>query len=63
MPAGTKVGSVSRTRYEEIERILNPPRHPRTGKFEWTGDAAKRLVGWRVETPRSVQEKVEAVYD
>ncbi|WP_030786597.1 DUF6192 family protein [Streptomyces sp. NRRL S-920] len=48
---------------DRFERIVNPPRHPRTGKLQWTGDAAKRQVGWQVDTPQSVQEKVEAIHD
>ncbi|MFD6286324.1 DUF6192 family protein [Streptomyces sp. NPDC060205] len=48
---------------DRFERIASPPRHPRSGKPRWTGDAAKRLVGWQVDTPRSVQEKVEAIHD
>ncbi|MFE5138959.1 DUF6192 family protein [Streptomyces fagopyri] len=48
---------------DRFEQIAKPPAHPRTGKARWTGDAAKRLVGWQVDTPRSVQEKVEAIHD
>lgn len=48
---------------DRFERILKPPKHPRTGRFQWAGDAAKRQVGWQVETPRSVREKVEAIHD
>lgn len=48
---------------DRFERILKPPKHPRHGKLQWTGDAAKRQVGWQVDTPQSVQEKVEAIHD
>lgn len=48
---------------DRFEKILDPPRHPRSGKLQWSGDAAKRQVGWQVETPQSVQEKVEAIHD
>ncbi|MFE4825129.1 DUF6192 family protein [Streptomyces sp. NPDC056704] len=48
---------------DRFERITNPPRHPRDGAARWTQDAAKRQVGWRVDSPRSVQEKVEAIHD
>ncbi|WP_324605541.1 DUF6192 family protein [Streptomyces niger] len=48
---------------DRFERIKNPPRHVRTGQFRWTDDAAKRQVGWQVDTPQSVQEKVEAIHD
>ncbi|WP_327749930.1 DUF6192 family protein [Streptomyces europaeiscabiei] len=48
---------------DRFERITNPPRHPRDGVARWTQDAAKRQVGWRVDSPQSVQEKVEAIHD
>ncbi|MCC9738343.1 DUF6192 family protein [Streptomyces sp. MNU89] len=48
---------------DRFERILKPPRHPRNGRLQWTGDAAKRQVGWQVDTPKTVQEKVEAIHD
>lgn len=48
---------------DRFGRTLNPPPHPRTGKFQWSGDAARRQVGWQLDTPRSVQEKVEAIHD
>ncbi|WP_306454792.1 DUF6192 family protein [Streptomyces sp. Ag82_O1-15] len=57
----------------DIHRILigaadpfehqRPPLHPRPGKRRWTQDAAKRLVGWQVSHPQSVQEKVEVIHD
>ncbi|MER5951187.1 DUF6192 family protein [Streptomyces sp. NPDC001904] len=50
-------------REDRFEVIFDPPLHPRSGRRQWTGDAAKRLVGWQVDTPRSVQEKVEAIHD
>ncbi|WP_308117617.1 DUF6192 family protein [Streptomyces anatolicus] len=48
---------------DRFERIVTPPKHPRTWKRQWTGDAAKRQVGWQVDTPQFVQEKVEAIHD
>ncbi|MFG2961585.1 DUF6192 family protein [Streptomyces sp. NPDC048291] len=48
---------------DRFERIASPPKHPRNGKLQWSGDAAKRQVGWQVDTPVSVQEKVEAIHD
>ncbi|MEU2685952.1 DUF6192 family protein [Streptomyces hygroscopicus] len=48
---------------DRFERIKNPQLHPRDGVPRWTQDAAKRQVGWRVESPQTVQEKVEAIHD
>ncbi|MFJ8827698.1 DUF6192 family protein [Streptomyces sp. NPDC102467] len=48
---------------DRFELIQSPPPHARTGGPQWTGDAAKRLAGWQVDTPRTVQEKVEAIHD
>jgi hypothetical protein len=48
---------------DRFERIAKPPEHPRDGVARWTQDAAKRQVGWRVDNPQSVQEKVEAIHD
>jgi hypothetical protein len=48
---------------DRFERIKHPPRHPRDEVPRWTQDAAKRQVGWRVESPQTVQEKVEAIHD
>ncbi|MFJ9821991.1 DUF6192 family protein [Streptomyces sp. NPDC101151] len=45
---------------DRFELIQNPPRLPGDGRPSWTQDAAKRLVGWRVESPQTAaQEKVE----
>ncbi|WP_283779175.1 DUF6192 family protein [Streptomyces durmitorensis] len=41
----------------------DPPFNQRTGRRGWTNDGAKRLVGQRVDTPVSVEEKVQAVTD
>ncbi|MGW2818939.1 DUF6192 family protein [Streptomyces sp. NPDC001415] len=48
---------------DRFELIANPPLNARTGRLQWTGDAARRQAGWQVETPQSVQEKVEAIQD
>lgn len=49
-------------REDRFEVIKHPPKN-RRGLHRWTQDSAKRVVGWRPDTPRSVQEKVEAVHD
>lgn len=41
----------------------NPPPNPRGGPSRWAHDSAKRIVGWKVDTPESLQEKVDAIHD
>ncbi|MFD9863442.1 DUF6192 family protein [Streptomyces alboflavus] len=48
---------------ERFEAVNNPPPHPRGGPARWTHDSAKRVVGWKVDSPQDVQEKVEAIHD
>ncbi|MEH0573127.1 MULTISPECIES: DUF6192 family protein [Streptomyces] len=48
---------------ERFEAVNNPPPHPRYGTPRWTHDSAKRVVGWKVDSPQDVQEKVEAIHD
>jgi hypothetical protein len=48
---------------ERFEAVDNPPANPRGGPARWTHDSAKRIVGWKVDTPESVQEKVDAIHD
>ncbi|MGW1278871.1 DUF6192 family protein [Streptomyces tsukubensis] len=48
---------------DRFKKITDPPPHPRTGKLQWSGNGARRLVGWQVDTPRTAQEKVEAIHD
>ncbi|MGW3635926.1 DUF6192 family protein [Streptomyces sp. NPDC005122] len=48
---------------ERFEAVHNPPVNQRGGPPRWTHDSAKRLVGWKVDTPESVQEKVDAIHD
>ncbi|MEV4449706.1 DUF6192 family protein [Streptomyces mirabilis] len=48
---------------ERFEAVDNPPPNPRGGPARWTHDSAKRIVGWKVDTPESVQEKVDAIHD
>ncbi|EMF56821.1 hypothetical protein GTY82_08260 [Streptomyces sp. SID5476] len=48
---------------ERFEAVTNPPSSPRGGQLRWTHDSAKRVVGWKVDSPESVQEKVEAIHD
>ncbi|AZQ40068.1 hypothetical protein EJ357_47365 [Streptomyces cyaneochromogenes] len=43
--------------------IQHPPANERTGRREWSGDAAKRAAGWSTATPATVEEKVEAIRD
>ncbi|MFI6056127.1 DUF6192 family protein, partial [Streptomyces violascens] len=45
-----------------FEVIRNPPFNRRYGKPRWTEDAAKRVRGWQVQNPVSVQEKVTAIH-
>jgi hypothetical protein len=46
-----------------FEAVANPPAPEGGGVPRWSHDAAKRAVGWKVETPLTVQEKVEAIHD
>ncbi|MFH9426628.1 DUF6192 family protein [Streptomyces sp. NPDC017529] len=48
---------------ERFEAVTNPPPSPRDGTARWTHDSAKRIVGWKLDNPESVQEKVEAIHD
>jgi hypothetical protein len=48
---------------ERFDAVDNPPADPRGGPARWTHDSAKRIVGWKVDTPESVQEKVDAIHD
>ncbi|MEO5875057.1 MAG: DUF6192 family protein [Streptosporangiaceae bacterium] len=48
---------------ERWARIKRPPKHERTGAFRWTEDGARREVGYKVDTPLSVPEKVRAIHD
>nr|WP_253267633.1 DUF6192 family protein [Streptomyces asoensis] len=50
---------------DEQERFeaVTPPPSPRGGQARWTHDSAKRMVGWKVDSPESVQEKAEAIHD
>ncbi len=48
---------------ERFEAVNNPPPSPRGGPPRWTHDSAKRVVGWKVDSPETVQEKVEAIHD
>lgn len=48
---------------ERFEAVNNPPANPRGGPARWTHDSAKRVVGWKVDTPESVREKVDAIHD
>lgn len=47
---------------ERFAAIGDPPVHPRTGRRQWTADAANRRVGRQVSRPESVQEKVVAIH-
>ncbi|MDT0485245.1 DUF6192 family protein [Streptomyces sp. DSM 41640] len=48
---------------ERFELIRNPPLNERTGLRQWTGEAAKKAVGWKTENPATAQEKVAAVHE
>ncbi|WP_232789702.1 DUF6192 family protein [Streptomyces jeddahensis] len=48
---------------ERFETVSNPLPNLRGGSPRWTHDSAKRVVGWKVDFPESVQEKVEAIHD
>nr|WP_237330043.1 DUF6192 family protein [Streptomyces sp. BA2] len=48
---------------DAYELIQSPPVNERTGRSEWSGDAAKRAAGWASATPVTVEEKVEAIRD
>ncbi|NKS56344.1 hypothetical protein GS504_01780 [Rhodococcus hoagii] len=48
---------------ERYAAIASPPLQERTGERRWTSDTAKRRVGWRVDTPLTLQEKVERIHD
>ncbi|MFP3986057.1 DUF6192 family protein [Streptomyces sp. E11-3] len=58
----------------EVQRILgssparfalikDPPLNKRTGLRQWTGDLAKKAVGWKTDTPATAQEKVVAIHE
>ncbi|MFE1884173.1 DUF6192 family protein [Streptomyces diastatochromogenes] len=48
---------------DPYELIQHPPANERTGRCEWSGDAAKRAAGWSTATPVTVEEKVEVIRD
>lgn len=48
---------------ERWERIKHPPLLERTGEYRWTPDAASRVLGWQVQRPELVGEKVRAIHD
>lgn len=48
---------------DRFELIQSPPLNERTGLRQWTGDLAKKVVGWKTDTPATAQEKVAAVYE
>lgn len=48
---------------DAYELIQHPPVNERTGRSEWSGDAAKRAAGWATATPVTAAEKVEAIRD
>lgn len=43
--------------------IDDPPLNERTGRREWTDDAAKRVVGQKVNHPVTETERVKAIHD
>ncbi|WP_353963562.1 DUF6192 family protein [Streptomyces canus] len=44
---------------ERVRAHQEPAGNGRTGRGEWSGDAAKRAAGWSTATPVTVEEKVE----
>ncbi|MGW1077065.1 DUF6192 family protein [Streptomyces sp. NPDC002537] len=72
-PAGRRREDVSFTVHRVLASIQDDgerwasiddvPFNQRTGRRQWTPDAAKRLVGQRVDRPVTVEEKVAAVTD
>jgi hypothetical protein len=48
---------------KRFEVIGNPPAPEGGGEARWSHDAAKRAVGWKVASPETVQERVEAIHD
>ncbi|WP_372411758.1 DUF6192 family protein [Streptomyces luteireticuli] len=48
---------------DAYELIKSPPVNERTGRSQWSGDAAKRAAGWSTATPVTVAEKVDAIRD
>ncbi|UMP06833.1 DUF6192 family protein [Amycolatopsis sp. EV170708-02-1] len=48
---------------ERARQLADPPLLKCTGDYRWTPDAAKRVVGWAVDTPQSPQEKVNRIHD
>ncbi|WP_346093955.1 DUF6192 family protein [Streptomyces olivaceiscleroticus] len=46
---------------DAFERIKDPPVNERTGRRQWSGDAANWVTGWATATPVTVQEKVESI--
>ncbi|GGZ44706.1 DUF6192 family protein [Streptomyces poonensis] len=49
---------------DRFELIRNPPLNERTGLPRWTGEAAKKAVGWKSDqVPVSTAEKVAAIRD
>jgi len=49
-------------RPDRFELIRKPPFNEHYGTHRWTQDAAKREMGWQVQNPQSVQEKVTAIH-
>ncbi|MGK3945118.1 hypothetical protein EHS43_24380 [Streptomyces sp. RP5T] len=48
---------------DRFELIRNPPLNERTGLRQWTGEVAKKAVGWKNDSPASAQETVAAVHE
>ncbi|MFF7966995.1 DUF6192 family protein [Streptomyces sp. NPDC007903] len=46
---------------ERFEAVAPPS--PRGGPARWTHDSAKRIAGWKVGPPESVQEKLDSIHD
>ncbi|QUC59012.1 RacO protein [Streptomyces sp. A2-16] len=48
---------------DRFELIKDPPLNERTGLRQWTGELAKKAVGWKPDSPATAQEKVAAVHE
>ncbi|MFM9608447.1 DUF6192 family protein [Streptomyces niveiscabiei] len=51
---------------DRFELIGNPPLSERTGRRRWSGEVAKKVVGWKTEevrVPVTTEEKVGAIHE
>ncbi|MEV8324075.1 DUF6192 family protein [Kitasatospora sp. NPDC056731] len=48
---------------DRFELIKDPPVYRRTGEHRWTCDGAHRVLGRRVQTPETIEERLQQVED